>query len=383
MELSYNRKYPSVEILRQRAKKRIPRFAFEYLDGGCNDNVNLDRNTREIREVQLKPFYIKSYGGCSLKKELFGKTYDAPFGVSPIGLQGLMWPRATEILAAAAYLHNIPFILSTVATASLEKVGEITEGNAWFQLYHPVEDELRNDLLRRLQAARYEVLVILSDVPVFGYRPNDIRNGLSVPPKMTFSNVLQMIGKPSWSFHTLLAGQPEFQTVKPYMPKDLNLQDVGYFMKKTFNGRLDEEKIKAIRDRWPGKLVLKGVASEEDTEKAIALGLDGVIVSNHGGRQLDPGESTIKPMTVIAEKYGDRIKIMMDSGLRGGPDIACALASGADFTFLGRSFMYAVSALGKAGGNHMMSMLKIQLQQIMEQLGCESIPDLPQHLVRQ
>lgn len=382
MELSYDPNYPSIEMLRQKAKRRIPRFAFEYLDGGCNSNVNVQRNTADIRAVQLRPDYIKEYHGVSLKKELFGKVYDAPFGVAPIGLQGLMWPRATEILAQSAFKHNIPFILSTVATADLEQVSKITEGNAWFQLYHPAREELRNDLLNRLKSAGYPVLVILSDVPVFPYRPHDIKNGLAIPPKMTVRNILQMMGKPSWAFRTLLAGQPQFATMKPYLPKDLSLQGIGHFMKRTFDGRLNEERIKALRDLWPGKLVLKGVASEADAERSFALGLDGIIVSNHGGRQLDPGESSIKPMTLIAEKYKGKMEVMMDSGIRSGPDIACSLASGADFTFLGRSFMYGVAALGETGGDHTISMLKIQLQQVMEQIGCECIKDLPGHLVR-
>ncbi len=153
-------------------------------------------------------------------------------------------------------------------------------------------------------------------------------------------------------------------------------------MNKTFTWRLNEEKIKPIRDMWKGKLVLKGVASEEDTEKAIRLGLDGVIVSNHGGRQLDAGQSSIKPMSSIAAKYKDQITVMMDSGIRTGPDIACTMASGADFTFLGRSFMYGVAALGKAGGTHTISILKTQLQQVMEQLCCERVNDFPNHLIR-
>lgn len=380
MELSYDPRYPTIDILREKARSRIPRFAFEYLDGGCNANVNLARNTAEIRDVQLIPYYIKEYAGASLQKTLFGHTYDAPFGVCPIGLQGLMWPRATEILAEAACKHNIPFILSTVATASLEKVSEITEGRAWFQLYHPAKAELRDDLLDRLKAAGYPVLVILSDVPTFAYRPNDIKNGLAIPPKMTLRNIVQMMGKPNWAFGTLLAGQPEFATVKPYIPKGISLRNLGYFMNQTFDGRLNEDRIKQLRDKWPGKLVLKGVASLADAEKSIAMGLDGIIVSNHGGRQLDPGESAIRPMKAIAAKYKGQIEIMMDSGIRTGPDIACTLASGADFAFLGRSFMYGVAALGKKGGHHTMSMLKIQLQQVMEQIGCERIVDLPAHL---
>ena len=381
MTKPFNPKYPDINYLRLKAKKRVPRFAFEYLDGGCNAEVNLRRNTAEIREVRLKPYYLRDTQGSSLKTELFGQTYDVPFGVSPIGLQGLVWPKATEILAQAAFNHNLPFILSTVATASLESVSEITEGNAWFQLYHPTEDELRDDILRRLEAAGYPVLVILSDVPVFGYRPKEIRNGLAIPPKMNLRNIMQIMSKPNWAIQTLLAGQPEFKTLKPYMPGGMNLRHLGLFMNKTFTGRLNEEKVKAIRDKWKGKLVLKGVASEEDTEKAIRLGLDGIIVSNHGGRQLDHGQSTIEIMSTIAQKYKGQIKIMMDSGIRTGPDIASTLAKGAEFTFLGRSFMYSVGALGKQGGNQAITILKRQLSQVMQQLCCESIGDLPNHLV--
>lgn len=377
-----NPNYPDIHYLRDKAKKRIPGFAFDYLDGGCNAEVNLRRNTSEIRELQLKPFYLRKYGDLSLKTKLFGHEYDLPFGISPIGLQGLIWPRATEILAKAAFDYNIPFILSTVATASIEKVGEITEGNAWFQLYHPVEKSLRDDLLKRLKEAEYPVLVILSDVPAFGYRSKEIKNGLAIPPRMTLRNIVQVMSRPGWALNTLAAGQPQFQTLKPYIPGGMNLKHLGLFMNKTFNGRLSEEKIKEIRDIWKGKLVIKGLVSDEDVEKSIQLGVDGVIVSNHGGRQLDHGESTIKPLAKIAEKFGGKIKVMMDSGIRTGPDIANSLAAGADFTFLGRSFMYGVAALGSNGGNHTIEILKTQLTQVMQQVCCEKVEDLPNHLIK-
>ena len=382
MKLKYNPDYPSIDDLREKAKSKIPKFAFEYLDGGCNEDVNLHRNTAEIREVELLPHYLSVHKGSDMRTELFGHTYDAPFGIAPVGLQGLMWPNAPEILAQAAFEHNIPFILSTVSTSSIERIGEITNGQAWFQLYHPAENSLRDKIIERVAAAQYPVLVILSDVPTFGYRPRDIRNGLAMPPKMSLSNMLQIMGKPEWAIKTLINGQPGFEILKPYMPKGLNLRKLGEFMNQTFSGRLNEEKIKPIRDMWKGKLVIKGIASEADTERAIGLGVDGIIVSNHGGRQLDAGQSTIKPLTSIAAKYGDKIKVMMDSGLRSGPDIARALASGAQFTFLGRTFMYGVSALGKEGGNHTISILKVQLQQVMEQICCEKVSDFPNHLVK-
>jgi L-lactate dehydrogenase (cytochrome) len=381
MAIKFNTKYPSIDDLRNKAQKKIPKFAFEYLDGGCNEDVNLHRNTSELREVQLKPNYLRNHGGSSTKTKLFGIEYDAPFGISPIGLQGLIWPNSPEILAKAAFNHNIPFILSTVTTTSIERASELTEGKSWFQLYHPTEDRLRDDIIRRAAAAHCPVLVILCDVPSFGFRPRDIRNGLAMPPKMNLNNILQAFGRPHWSLQTLKHGIPGFANLLPYMPKGLDLNQLGKFMNDTFSGRLNEEKIKPIRDMWKGKLVLKGVASHYDAEQAIRLGIDGIIVSNHGGRQLDAGESSIKPLKTIAEKYGDQIEVMMDSGIRSGSDVARALASGSKFTFMGRSFMYGVSALGNKGGDHTISLLKTELQQVMEQICCDRVEDFPNHLI--
>ena len=383
MAKNFDSNYPSVDDLRNRAKSRIPRFAFEYLDGGCNEDVSLARNTREIREVQLEPRYLQNYGTSSTKTKVLGMEFDAPFGIAPVGLQGLMWPNAPAILAKAAFTHNIPFILSTVTTINIEKASELTEGNAWFQLYNPVDDAVRDDIIDRAQAAGCPVLVLLCDVPTFGFRPRDFKNGLALPPKMSIANILQILGKPTWAFNTLKYGQPTFENLKPYTPEGLNLKQLGAFMDKTFSGRLNAEKIKPIRDKWKGKLVLKGVASEQDTQDAIKMGFDGIILSNHGGRQLDAAQSTIGTLHEVAAKYGDKIEIMLDSGLRSGPDIARVMASGAKFTFMGRSFMYGVGALGKKGGDHTIGMLKTQFQQVMDQLCCERVEDLPKHLIKQ
>ena len=381
MKQQINYKYPSVEDLRSRAKAKIPKFAFEYLDGGCNNDVNLKKNTSRIRDVELKPKYLVDYTPPNLKTELFGHEYDAPFGISPVGLQGLMWPKSPEILAKAAFDHNIPFVLSTVTTASIESISEITEGRAWFQLYHPTEERVTKDLLKRAEAAHCPVLVILADVPSFGYRPRDIRNGLSMPPKMTVSNILSAMKRPHWALNTLINGQPSFEILKPYMQKNLNLNQLAKFMDSTFSGRLNEDKIKRIRDLWKGKLVLKGAESIHDVEKAYQLGLDGVIISNHGGRQVDVGQATIESLNTIVPLYKDKIKVMMDSGIRGGADVARVMASGADFSFMGRTFMYGVSALGKKGGDHTIAMLKTQLTQVMEQMSCAEVKDLTKNII--
>ena len=379
---AYNSNYPGIDDLINKAKSRIPRFAFEYLDGGCNEDVNLRKNTDELRQVELLPYYLSEHTGSTLSTELFGHTYDAPFGVSPIGLQGLVWPNAPEILAKAALKHNLPFILSTVSTSSIERIAELTEGKAWFQLYHPAEDNLRDDILNRLEASGYDVLVLLCDVPSFGFRPRDIRNGLAMPPKMTLKNIIQVMGRPTWGLNTLYHGIPSFATLKPYTPKGLNMSQLGQYMNRTFAGRLNPEKIAPIRERWKGKIILKGCSTVEDADMAVALGIDGLLVSNHGGRQIDAGQSAIKSLGPVVDKYKGKIKVMMDSGIRTGPDIARTLAAGADFTFLGRSFMYAVAALGNEGADHMMGMLKTQLYQVMDQVCCKRVEDLPKHLVK-
>lgn len=321
MEFKYDPRYPAIEDLREKAKKHIPGFAFDYLDGGCNEELNLHKNTAEIREVELMPQYLSNRKKVDMRTSLFGHVYDAPFGIAPVGLQGLFWPGTPEILAQAALDYNIPFILSTVSTTSIEKISEITEGRAWFQLYHPVQEELTNDLLDRAEAAGCPVLVILSDVPTFGYRNKEIKNGLSVPPRMSMRNILQILSRPEWALRTLRYGTPKFKTMEKYIPKGMNLHHLGLFMDQTFDGRLNEKRVKALRDKWKGKLVIKGLSSEQDIQQAIKLGLDGVIISNHGGRQLDAGPSTIRVLQNLAPTYKDKIKIMMDSGLRSGPTL--------------------------------------------------------------
>jgi L-lactate dehydrogenase (cytochrome) len=382
MELTINPKYPSVDDLRKRAMVKMPKFAFEYLDGGCNEDINLNKNRTDLQKIELMPQYLSTFEKSEMKTELFGHTYDAPFGISPIGLQGLMWPNSPEILAKSAKKHNVPFILSTVTTSSIERVAEITEGKSWFQLYHPTEERVKRDLLDRAAAAGTDVLVILADVPTFGYRPRDVRNGLAMPPSMSVKNIIEVMRKPDWALQTLIHGQPSFKTLEKYMPKGLNLKKLGEFMDATFSGRLNEDRIASLRDQWKGKLVIKGVVSEEDAQSAINLGVDGIIVSNHGGRQLDAGQSSIVPMTSLAEKFGHQTKIMVDSGLRGGPDIARAMASGAEFTFMGRSFMYGVGALGKKGGDHTISLMKKELLQVMEQICCQKTGDFKPHLIK-
>ena len=369
-------RWPSVEHLRERSRRRVPPFAFDYLEGGCHAELNLARNTTELREIRLRPDYLSEYAGAKLETEVFGRVWSAPFGVAPVGLAGLMWPGATELLAAAAHAADIPFVLSTVATADIETVAGLTHGDAWFQLYHPREDALRDALVDRAHAAGIDVLVLLADTPTFAYRPKEIRNGLSIPPRMSLRNVLQMCAHPTWSLGQLRAGAPSFATMRPYLPPGLDLKHLGEFMTRTFEGRLTTRKLEALRARWKGKLVVKGVVTVQDAERALGSGADALVVSNHGGRQHDVGQSTVRSLLEMREHFGDGPTLFLDSGARSGADVACALGAGADFVFLGRSFMYGACAMGAKGGAHTIAMLARQLRQVLEQVGCERPSDL-------
>ncbi len=383
MSFNINTNYPSIEHLRIKARKRMPRFAYDYLTEGCNDDLNVSKNTKEIRDIELISHYLTDYRQSSLKKELFGHEYDAPFGITAVGLQSLMWPKTAEILAKTAVDYNIPFMLSTVTTLSIEEAAEITGGNFWFQLYYPKVKETREDMLKRAWDNGARVLVLLSDVPTFGYRPKDIYNGLGMPPKMMLRNIINCCFKPEWGIETLLnGGMPRFKTLEKYMPGGMDLRQLGLFMDDFFDGKLTVDRIKEIQDIWPGKIVIKGMASVQDAQTAVDLGIDGIIVSNHGGRQLDAGPSTIKTLKPIVDAVKGKLTIMMDSGMRTGPDIARVLATGADFCFLGRPFMYGTGALGKSGGDQAAAILKREFQQVMEQLNCERVEDLPNFLLK-
>jgi L-lactate dehydrogenase (cytochrome) len=379
----YNSQYPSVADLRRKSKSRIPKFAFDYLEGGCNEGLNLARNENDFDDILLKPNYLRVGGEIDMSVELFGRKYSAPFGISPIGLQGLMWPNAPEILAKAAAKADIPYTLSTVSTSSIERIAEVSEGKAWFQLYHPTENRLRDDILNRLKAVECPVLVVLVDVPAFGLRYKEIKSGLSIPPKMSINNILQAFARPLWGIKTLQHGIPSFATLKPYMEKGMDMSQLGQFMNKTFTGKVDIEKVQAIRDIWKGPLVLKGIATDEDMQAAIQIGVDGVIVSNHGGRQIDAGESSIKSLIKLANNpaYKGKLKIMLDGGIRSGVDLARAHAVGSEFNFMGRPFMYGVGALGNEGGEHTINMFKTHLYQIMQQLTIENVDQFKDRLI--
>jgi len=287
-----------------------------------------------------------------------------------MGLTGLILPKSAEMLARAAHAHNIPFVLSMFATAALEDIARLAREHAWFQLCVPNDSSVTQDLLQRAQAAGYRTLVVTIDVPTRTRRHRDIRNGLSVPPRTDLRTLLQILRRPGWALLTLRNGLPEFKNLTAYLPTGLSLSEVGIRIDALFEGHVSTERVKAIRNRWSGKLIVKGVLDPVDALACKGIGVDAVVVSNHGGRQLDAAPSPVEVLSDIKRAVGTSMPVLMDGGIRSGLDIARALAAGADFVLLGRAFMFAVAALGAEGCNHVISLLAEELRSTLGQVGC-------------
>jgi len=369
-------KAASVADLKRLTKKRIPQFAYEYLVGGCNNDRAVSHNRDALDNVFLQPSYLSRTQAASLKTTALGVQYDAPFGIAPLGLSGLIWPKAAEYHASAAKKANIPYILSTLASTSIEDAAACAGSNLWFQLYPPKDTEIRLDLMRRAQEVGCNNLVVTIDVPVAGRRPNDIKNGLSVPPKISVNSIYQTLLRPSWALATAFNGMPEFANMQPYMNKLSNLQDVANYIRSSLKEPVSIAILEQLRQQWPGNLIVKGVLSVEDAKLAVAINADAIIVSNHGGRQLDPACSPVEMMREIVDSVGDKLEIYVDSGVESGVDIARYLALGAKMVFSGRPYMYGVGAFGPQGADHCIDIFNSELEQVMNQLGCSSPHEL-------
>lgn len=362
------------------AKRRMPGFVRDYLTGGVGGDVCLKRNRKALDAVMMMPRYLSQAPNPDIRCRLLGREYDAPFGVAPLGLSGLMWPKAEYLLAAAASAHNIPYVLSTVATASLESIRPIAGENGWFQYYPANDPKVERALLERCAAAGYETVVLTVDVPVNTRRAHDMRNGLSVPPAFDLKTVAQMVAHPQWALRMLRAGVPQFANVTPYYAGGQSIAASVRFLTQVMKGHITEQRFAEIRRRWNGKLLVKGVLDAEEAKRYMDLGADGIVVSNHGGRQADaaPAAATVLPR--IREVTGAQATLLADGGVRSGLDIAKMLALGADFVLLGRPFIFAVAALDDRGADHVMSVLKAEMRSEMGQLGCPALSELSKFL---
>jgi isopentenyl diphosphate isomerase/L-lactate dehydrogenase-like FMN-dependent dehydrogenase len=369
-------KYFTISELRSQAKKRIPKLAFDYLDGGAGSEANIHRNRFGFTNILLQPEYLRDVTDRNQKVTVFGHTYDAPIGISPMGLANLIWPNADRILANLAKERNIPYLLSAVGTSSIEEIAEIAPDHAWFQLYIPSEDYVCFDLIKRAKEVGIKVLVLTVDIPEPSIRPRDLRNNFSLPFKVTPKVIMDIARKPRWVIGTLKNGVPQFKTMEPYTRNNTKNKPLNAAQILQVSARLSEDLIKRVRDAWDGTFVIKGILSTKSTEAAIRVGADGIIVSNHGGRQMDSAPSSIEVLPQIVNATKSGLTIMLDSGVRCGTDIVKAFASGASFTFSGRSFMYGLGALNEPGAGFVLDLMVNEVDKTLAQIGCDDILNL-------
>ena len=373
--ISLKMKYPAIDDLASMAQKRIPQVAWAYLQTGTGREELIQRNLEAIQKITLRPQFCKGELVPEIKTTLFGQEYHAPFGIAPVGLTGLMWPRAEVILAKTAKKYQIPYSLSTVATETPETVGPHVGGMGWFQLYPPREKELRKAFIDRAWQAGFRTLLITADVPTPSRRERTKRAGLQMPPKMTLNFIWQGMTHPTWSYYTLKNGLPRLRTIESYSEFN-TMMSVGAFTRNRLGGNLSWEHCKALRDEWKGPVIVKGLLHPKDAATAVEIGMDGIVVSNHGGRQFDGGPASMDALPDIARAVKGKTAILFDSGIRSGLDILRAIKMGADFVLLGRSFIYGVAALGKYGGDHVTEILIEELKNNMIQLGIENLNEL-------
>jgi len=373
-------KYPRISDMVGPAQRRLPKFVHAYLAAGTGTGQAMCRNEQAFSEIELVPRFLRGRVAPDTSCQLFGQSYAAPFGIAPVGLQSLIWPKGEALLAKAANTHQIPYALSTVAGEDLETIGPIAGDMAWYQLYAPSDKAVMRDLLARAKASGFKNLIVTVDVPGPSRReemrlagaPIGSRNPMGLTPRVFW----QCMTHPQWSLAALAnGGKFSFKNLVRYN-KAGDGDDITTFIAQQLNGSLTWDYLAEIRQEWDGPMVVKGIMHLEDARQALAAGADALVISNHGGRQLDAAPPSITVLPQIRDALGDDIKLFLDSGVRSGLDIARALASGADFVFLGRAFMFGLACLGAQGGKHVGDILKDELENTMVQLGITTLDEL-------
>lgn len=362
-------RFPAIEDLERRAKRRLPHFSWEYLASGTGDESAMHRNRSALLDVELVPQLMKGVIEPDTRTTLFGVEHAAPIGVAPLGMSGLIWPGADQALARTAQAKGFPHVLSTVATTTPEDVGPLAGDMGWFQLYPPRDDALRSDLLDRVEGAGYHTLVITADVPKGSRRERQRKAHIRVPPKITPRLMWQSVTHPAWSMAVVRHGIPRFHTIEQYLD-GTSLASVAGFVGASLGGSLSFDYVAEVRARWTGNLVVKGILDPADARRSIDVGADAIWVSNHGGRQLEAAPAAISCLPAIAGEAGGEVPVLFDSGVRSGADVARAISRGADFVFAGRPFYFGLGALGADGAGHAYEILHDGLLNVMHQTGC-------------
>ena len=365
-KITPSKKIHSLEDARKLAKKRLPKMFFDFVDGAAGDEKLCELNSTALDQIRLEPKVLRNVEKRNLNKKIFGINYDLPFGFAPMGMCNLSWPGADKMLANESIINNIPACVSMASTTSLEKMYELTEGRSWLQLYIFQDEKFVMELLDRAKKTGYKTLVLTVDVPIQFRRAKDDKNGFTVPFRIGPKQFFDFATHPNWSISTLLYG----------IPKPMNYETSksgNKFVRSESRGSTDWETLKRIRDAWEGKLVVKGVMSQEDALKIKNEGADAIQVSNHGGRQLESATSAINALPLIREALGKEFPLIFDSGIRSGGDIVRALAFGADYVMIGRPLMYAIGADGARG---LRKIIEIIIGELSTTLGLVGLTDI-------
>ena len=365
-------KAASVGDYRALAKARLPHFLFEYLDGGSYDEVTLRRNVADLQDLALRQRVLRDVSEIGLSTELFGKRWSMPVGLGPVGVSGLFARRGEVQAAKAAEDAGVPFTLSTLSACSIGEVARAAP--LWFQLYIVKDRAFVSDMIARAKEAGCGALLLTVDLPVGGTRYRDFRAGMSGSLRGPGARARQVLRRPNWAWDVAVRGRPmTFGNLQPLLGSGAALQDLMGWVGGNFDASVGWKDVEWVRSQWGGPLVIKGILDPDDAREAVAAGVDGIVVSNHGGRQLDGVLSSARALPIIADAIGGRMKILVDGGVRSGLDVVKMLALGADFVLLGRAWAYALAARGQDGVAHVLKLIEAEMRVAMALTGCRNI----------
>jgi len=366
----------NLDDLRKLAKKRLPKVIYDFIEGGVDDEKGLVKNEDAFRNRPLLPRYLVDITSIDQTATLFGRNYSMPFGIAPTGGIGNYRWGGDLMLAKAARDANIPFIMSGAATASMEDMAKIAPDHGWYQLYVAQDKSISEDMVRRANDLNLQTLAITVDVPVSSNRERNRRNGFGRPLRLSLASKLDALRRPYWFKNYMQNGIARMANWEPYVGREVDAEALGEFVSTQIHGKLTWNEIEKFRKLWPRNLVLKGIMRPDDAIRAADCGVDGIMVSNHGARQLDRAPSPLDVLPAIDAAVGDRMTLMLDGGVRRGSDVLTALCLGAKFVFLGRPTLYGLVAGGEAGAAKATSILKREIELTMKQMGAPTLADL-------
>ena len=363
----------SIADLRARARRRVPRAIFDYADRGSYDEVTLRRNRSDLEAIAFRQRVAIDVSAQSLATTLVGEPAVMPVGIAPTGLTGLFYPDGEIVGARAAQTFGVPFCLSTLSICSIEDVRAGVSKPFWFQLYLMRDRGFNEELIARARAAQCSAIVLTLDLQMQGVRRNDLKNGLAIPPRLTLRNAIEVALRPAWAFNVLFRGRRTFGNLAGRMPGSDSLVTLSQWIATQFDPTVSWKDVEWVRSRWPGKLILKGVLDAEDARLACETGADAMVVSNHGGRQLDGALSTIAALPQVVEAVQGRREVLLDGGIQCGQDVLRALALGARGCLIGKSFLYGLAALGGEGVTTALDLIRKELTVSLALTGCNDV----------